>query len=82
MTTLVASVTKLTLVTAVTTTPMPAMVTLDNTVTLVTVFTSVTCKLWSLKCGIKAVPLRRFSTLFYSLLHKKQLLFIFTFLVT
>jgi hypothetical protein len=69
MTNLVASATKFTLVTDVTTTPMPAVVFFDNTVTLVTIVTSVPCKLWSLECTIKAVPLPTFATLFYSVLH-------------
>jgi hypothetical protein len=69
--TLVASVTNLTLVTDLTTSPMPAKVTVDNMVTLVTVVNIVPCKLWLLECAIKAVPLRTFSALFYSLLHTK-----------
>ena len=69
MTTVVASVIKLTLVTDIATTPMPAMATFDNMVTLVTVVTSVPCKLWLLECAIKTVPLRTFSALFYSFLH-------------
>jgi hypothetical protein len=68
---LVASVTKLTLVADVATSPIPAMVTFDNMVTLVTVLTSVPCKLWLLECAVKTIPLRTFSTLFYSLLHTK-----------
>ena len=71
MTTLVASVTMVTLVNDVTATPTPTVVTFDSMVTLVTKFIGVPWEMWLRECNVKAVPLRTYSALFYSLLHTK-----------